>query len=142
MSFTLFFPSQGTDGAYKDLVEEHEVYEAVIEEVKKAINDMGSDGYDLDLPPFPWTGPSGERYESQEELEQGSDSDQTEWVMLGHGRGIEKAARLWAPQIFNDLWIRYRAGEGDVAVDDTTYAKLPDGVMIALKEETNDDSYV
>lgn len=138
MSFTVFFPAQKADGAYKHLDEEHEVYEVVADEVRQSISDMGSEGYELLLPEWPYTAECNDKtYHSTEEIEQDEDAH-TEWVMLGHERGIDQATSLWAPGIFKALWVRYRTtehGESDIAVDNTTFAKLPDGTTIALKEE-------
>lgn len=141
MSFTVFFPAQKADGAYKHLDEEHEVYEVVKDEVRQTISDMGSEGYELLLPEWPYTAECNDKtYNSTEEIEQDEDAH-TEWVMLGHERGIDQATTMWAPGIFKELWVRYRVGVGtgpegeDTAIDDVTYSKLPDGTVIALKEE-------
>lgn len=131
MSFTLFFPSQpNDDGAYKELIEEHEVYEAVLEETRMAISGMGSGGYDLVWP----------ENADVAHINDLPEQEQTDLVMKAHDAGIEQATRLHAPQIFNDLWIRYREGEGDKAIRDTMYSKLPDGTTIALREEHDDNN--
>lgn len=140
MSFTVFFPRQGDDGAYTHLEEESEVYEVVNAEVRQSISDMGSNGYEMLLPEWPWTASNGKTYHSTEEIEQDEDAH-IEWTMIGHERGIDQATSMCAPDIFKALWVRYRTteqGENDIAVDNTTYAKLPDGVTIALKEVEDD----
>src|SRR3954471_24349404 len=134
MSFTIFFPRQGdNDGTYTRLADEEDVYDVVLAEVRQSISDMGSYGYDLDLPAWPYTAEcNGKTYHSTEEIEQ-DENAHTEWTMLGHERGIDRAVTLWAPGIFKKLWVRYRVGVGtgpegeDTAVDNITYAKLPDG---------------
>src|SRR3954464_1618407 len=142
MSFTIFFPRQGdNDGTYTRLADEEDVYDVVLAEVRQSISDMGSYGYDLDLPAWPYTAEcNGKTYHSTEEIEQDEDAH-TEWTMLGHERGIDHATSMCAPEIFKALWVRYRTtehGEHDIADNDTTYAKLPDGVTIALREIPED----
>ena len=141
MSFTIFFPKQGQeDGAYTYLDDEEDIYEVIKDEVRQSISDMGSEGYDLLSPDFPWEASSGNTYTTEEEILDATEeplADLEEYTHLCHERGIDQAVTMWAPGIHKDLWVRYRSteyGTQDVAVDDTTYAKLPDGTTIALKE--------
>lgn len=133
MSFTIFFPRQRQeDGAYKYLDTEEEVYEVILDEVRQSISDMGSDGYD----------PSDYIAEAEADLGIKYDpdvDDEEHWRIwqLAADKAIEHQVTMWAPGIHKELWVRYRSteyGTQDTAVDDTTYAKLPDGVTIALKE--------
>src|SRR3954454_22679217 len=110
MRFTVFFPRQGEDGAYTRLEEESEVYEIVTAEVRQSISEMGSEGYEMLLPEWPYTAEcNGKTYHSTEEIEQDEDAH-IEWTMIGHERGIDQATSMWAPGIFKELWIRYRTG--------------------------------
>ena len=120
MPFTLSFPNLKEAEPYTGLVDEEEVYEAVREEVTKAI----SDGLLYDPTQF-----TPEGYDEED------DQDGTIWNEAIND-AIDHAVMMATPQIFEELWIRYREGECDIAVDNTTTSKLPDGTIIALTEES------
>jgi hypothetical protein len=127
MPFKLWFPNNKDAEPYTGLVDEEDVYEAVKEEVEKAISD------DVLYDPSEFT-PTG--YDEEQ------DQDGTIWNEAVHD-AIEHETMMATPQIFKELWQRYESyadGRGDTAeidkaVDNTMFSKLPDGTKIALTEE-------
>jgi hypothetical protein len=136
MAFKLGFNERNAE-PYTGLVDEDDVYEAIIEETRKAIAGMGSDGYDLVWPADLIKRAGGE--DKISDYLDGMPGDETSRLTLeAHDRGVEQATRLAAPSIHKELWIRYRqtsSGEVDTAVKNRTTSKLPDGTTIWLEEE-------
>lgn len=86
----------------------HEVREAVTEEIKKSVRNMGSDGYELVFP----DGVDPEEADEQT-------------VLDAHERGVEKATNAHFTNILARL-------------NTTGSARLPDSVWIDLKEVGDD----
>jgi hypothetical protein len=132
MSFKLWFPGREKEyEPYTGLVDEEDVYEAVKEEVEKAISELGSDGYE----PI-WA--DGMSPEPVEVIDSYSSEEWSRLCEEADTRGKDHAVMMATPQIFKELWNRYKMtedGETDIAVDNTTFSKLPDGTHIALTEE-------
>lgn len=123
MPFKLWFPGHPEYEPYTGLIDEDDVYEALKEEVTKVI----SDGVLYDPTEFTPVG-----YDSEQ------DQDGTIWNEAIND-AIDHAVTMTLPQIHKELWQRYQIGEHgeqDIAVDNTTTSKLPDGTIIALTEES------
>lgn len=106
-------------GQYDWLEDADDVAEALMEEIQKAVSDMGSDGYDL--PDFP---------ANFDELPLNEQEDITQEA---HQKGIDDASR---PH-FNRIFAGFSAvlnGEADEADD-----HLPDGTQIYLRPMRMDD---
>lgn len=106
--------------AYEDLSIE-DARETVMEELKKSIQDQGSDGYDL-----VWQNvPAGIGDDIERWLSQLTPSEAEEQTGLAHEKGIEISAKAQFSEVWSALVLN---GE----------ARLPGGVTITYKEERAD----
>lgn len=107
-------------GDYTDLSFD-EAREAVMDELKKSIQDQGSDGYDLI-----WVTPAGINPDNSDDiqrwLDQLSASEAEQQTAEAHERGVTKAAQDKFTTIWSDLMLNKRA-------------TLPGGVVITFSEQ-------
>jgi hypothetical protein len=101
--------------AYEDLATWEDVCEKARDELRTSIQDMGSDGYDLD-----W----GREY-TEEWFEGLTEGEQYEETDKAHRRGIDKQVYVLFPGIEAKL---STIGE----------ARLPDGTWIRVREQKED----
>lgn len=128
MTFTLFFPNNKDAEPYRFLEDEEEVYAAIKEEVEKCGEDMAEPIWDDGTEGLPFSTLPDNEDESMRR------------IAKAYKRGVDAFATLHAPSIHKELWVRYREGEEprDIAINNITYSKLPDGTAIALKEEDDE----